>query len=371
MEVYLDNAATTKVSKDVVLEMTNALKNIYGNPSSVHFKGTEAQEEIDKVRKIIAKKINAEAKEIIFTSGGSEGNNFCIKGIVKASKKKHIITSKIEHASVLNTCKQLELDGFKVTYIDVDKNGLVNPKDVEKAIKKDTALVTIMHANNEIGTIQDIEKIGKICKKHKVLFHTDAVQSFLKEKIDAKYIDALTISAHKFHGPKGVGAVYLRQGMKVDKLIEGGKQEFNLRGGTQNVPGIIGMGKAVELWKENKMKDLRDYMIKRILTEIPGTKLNGHKTKRLANNINISFDDVEGEVVMLHLSYLNVAVGTGSACHEKMIKVSHVLHAIGLDKKSAIGAVRFTLSPFTTKKEVDFAIEKLKTVVQTLRKVKT
>jgi len=369
MKVYLDNAASTRIDDEVVKVVQKCMNEIYGNPSSIHYIGSEANDAINNARKIIAKKLNCKEDEIIFTSGGTEANNICIKGLLKGSSKKHLVTSKIEHSSIISSCEHLEKEGYKVTFVGVDKFGMVDPKEVEKAITENTALVSIMHANNEVGTIQPLEEIGKICKKKNVLFHTDAVQSFLKLPIDVKKLnlDAVSISSHKVHGPKGTGVLYLKKGLKLDKLMDGGKHEFDRRAGTQNVSGIVGFGKAVEVWKDSNIKKLRDYMIEKL--EKIGGKLNGHRTKRLQNNVNVSFDDLDGENILLHLSCLGVAVATGSACQEKEIQISYVLHAMGLEKNLAKGAIRLTLCRNTTKKEIDYAIDKVKEVVKSLKEV--
>ncbi|MEK6816870.1 MAG: cysteine desulfurase family protein, partial [Nanoarchaeota archaeon] len=292
-----------------------------------------------------------------------------IKGIVKASKKNHIITSSIEHASVFNTCESLE--GCRVTYVKVDKGGFVSPKEVEKTITKSTALVTIMHANNEVGSIQPVEEIGRICRKRNVPFHTDAVQSFLKVPIDVEKmnISAMSLSSHKVHGPKGVGVAYVREGTIIEPMMNGGRHEFGLRAGTQNVPGIAGFGKAADVWKYSEVKGLRDYMQGRIMREVPYAVLNSPRSRVLPNIINVSFPGLEGESILLHLSSLGVAVSTGSACHEREIKVSHVLNAMGIQKDIAKGAVRFSLSRYTTRKEIDYAVKSLKTVIESLRRL--
>jgi cysteine desulfurase len=376
MKVYLDNGATTRVDDEVLKAMLPYFNKKYGNASSLHQFGVEAKEAMDKARAIIAKKLNAEPEEIIFTSGGTESDNLAIKGIAYNNKNKgnHIITTKIEHHAVLNSCKQLEKEGFKVTYLDVDKDGLVKLEELKKAISDKTILVSINHANNEIGTIQDLETISKICKESDIYLHSDAVQSFTKVPIDVKKvnIDLISMSSHKIHGPKGIGALFIKKGVKIKKLADGGDHEFKIRAGTENIPGIVGFAKAVEMIKEkdiNQMTELRDYLINRIIKEIPDVKLNGHKEKRLCNNVNISFKYIEGESLLLHLDIKGIAVSTGSACSSKSLEPSHVLLAIGLSHEIAHGSIRFTLSKYTTKQEIDYTIKNLKDIVKNLRKI--
>jgi len=374
MKVYLDNGATTKVADEVVRTILPYFKKYYGNASSLHDFGVKAKEALENSRKIMAKELNAEPEEIIFTSGGSESDNLAIKGVVYANKKKgnHIITTKIEHPAVLAAFRELFLEGFKVTYLGVDKNGFINLNELKKAITKDTILVSVIHGNNEIGTLQDIEQIGKLCKEKRVYFHTDAVQSFTKEKIDVKKmnIDLLSASGHKIHGPKGIGFLYIRKGINVKKIISGGKHENNKRAGTENIPGIVGFAKAVQLDKKlNQIKKLRDYMIKKIEKEIQDSKLNGDRNKRLVNNVNISFRYVEGEGLLMHLNDKGVAVSTGSACSSQSLEPSHVLTAIGLKHEDAHGSIRFTLSKYNTKEEIDYTLKELKTIVSRLREM--
>lgn len=370
MKVYLDNAATTKVDLGVVETMNKYHLEEYGNASSLHEKGRKSSNAISDARRTIARIFNAETSEIIFTSGGTESNNIAIQGIAKNNPGCHIITSKIEHPAVLNTCKDLEKQGHKVTYINVDEKGIIKIKEIEKAITKETKLISIMHANNEIGTIQPIEKIGEIAKKNKIKFHTDAVQSFLKIPIDTKKInvDLITISSHKIHGPKGVGALYIKNGTQLKPIILGGGQEKNIRSGTTNTPGIVGFGEASKLnQKINEIKEVRDYLIKRTLDEIPQTKLNGHEKDRLPNNANIAFSHIEGESVLIMLDEEGIAVSTGSACASNSLQPSHVLIATGMDHKDAHGCIRFSLSKFTTKKDIDYMLEKLKPIIEKLR----
>src|SRR3989344_1694418 len=377
MKVYLDNAATTKVDKEVLREMQPYFNEKYGNASSLHEFGREAKESLEKSREIIAKSINALPEEIIFTSGGTESNNIALKGLFFNNKgKNHIITSKIEHDAILETCKFLEKNGAKVTYLNVDKYGLIDFEQLKKEIDEKTLVVSIMHANNEIGTIQDIEKIGKICKEKGVLFHTDAVQSYCKEKIDVKKqnIDLMSFSAHKIYGPKGVGALYIRKELrnKIGVFLHGGGHEFGLRSGTENIAGIVGMAKAVEVCSKNfnnkKIKALRDKLIKEVL-KIPESFLNGHTEKRLSNNANFIFKAIEGESLVLMLDEKGIAASTGSACSSKSLEPSHVLLALGIKQEEAHGSLRLTLSKDTTEKEIDYVLEVLPKAVEELRKI--
>lgn len=374
MKVYLDNGATTKVADEVAKIMQEYMTKKYGNASSLHGFGEEANEALETARSTIAKKINAETDEIIFTSGGTESDNLAIKGIAYASNKKHIITTRIEHPAILKSCETLQKEGYKITYLRVDRDGLVNLKELEDAITPDTAIVSVIHANNEIGTIQDIEKIGEICKKKDVIFHTDAVQSFTKIPIDVKKInvDLISLSAHKIHGPKGIGTLYVRKGTKLKKMIDGGPHEKNLRAGTENVSGAVGFGKAVELTDEKqikKMEKLRDKLINEILKKVPDTMLNGSRTKRLCNNVNITFKGIEGESMLLLLNEKGIAVSTGSACSSKSLEPSHVLMAIGLRHEDAHGSIRFTLSRYTTEKEVHYAVKVAEECAKKLRQI--
>ncbi|MBU2638350.1 MAG: cysteine desulfurase [Nanoarchaeota archaeon] len=370
IKAYLDNSATTKVDEKAALAVKDAMLKHYGNPSSLHLFGEEAKELLSKARAVIAKEINAKPSEIIFTSGGTEANNLAVRGIMSASSKKHIVTSAFEHHSVLNLCKQLEKEGFSVTYVNPDREGIISPDKVKEAITADTALVSVMHANNEIGTIQPIEEIANICRARNVLFHTDAVQSFKKIPVNARWVDALSLSSHKIHGPKGVGVLYLRDGVKIKPLVYGGHQENEKRPGTENVPGIMGFAKAAEQKIDvKKIEKLKDYFISKVLKEIPDTMLNGSSTQRLCNNANISFKYIEGEGLLLHLSMKGIAVSTGSACSSTELEPSHVLLAIGLRHEEAHGSIRFTLSKYTTKAELDYTLKELKSVVKTLRKI--
>ncbi|MFQ5648280.1 MAG: cysteine desulfurase NifS [Candidatus Aenigmatarchaeota archaeon] len=372
--IYLDHAATTPVAKEVLEAMEPYFSEKFGNASSLHSFGQEARRALEDSREQVAKLINADSAEIFFTSGGTEADNMAIKGTVKPGD--HIITSRIEHHAVLHVCEHLESQGVKVTYLPVDEYGLVDPKEVEKAITKATRLVSIMHANNEIGTIEPIEEIGKICRKHKVLFHTDAVQTFGKVPIDVKKmpIDMLSASSHKLYGPKGVGCLYIRAGTKVTPLLHGGGHESGRRSGTENVAGAVGFAKACETARK-KMKDeakrgagLRDMLVKAIL-EIPDTKLNGHAEKRLPGNANFSFRGIEGESLIMYLDMKGIAASTGSACSTKSLEPSHVLTAIGLKPFEAQGSLRLALGKDNTEEDIKYTIEVIKETVENLRKI--
>jgi len=348
----------------------------FGNASSLHTYGQIAKQALEKSRETIAKKINAEPNEIIFTSGGTESDNLAIKGVAYANKEKgnHIITTKIEHHAIQKSCEALEKEGFNITWLDVDKDGFINLEKLKNSITEKTVLISIIHGNNEIGTIQDIDKIGELCKEKNIYFHTDAVQSFTKIPIDVKKqnITLASFSAHKIHGPKGVGALYVKKGTKLKKLSDGGPQESTIRAGTENIPNIVGFAKAVELAKKEdckKMQKLKDYFIEKIEKDIPEVKLNGSRKQRLCNNINITFKYIEGEALLLRLDDKGIAVSTGSACSSRELKPSHVLTAIGLHPAMAHGSIRFTLSRFTTKEELDYTIKNLKEAVADLRKV--
>jgi len=377
-KIYLDNAATTIVAGEVKKAMLPYLGEHYGNASSIHTEGRYAREAIEKARKAIAGFINAKEKEIIFTGSGTESNNTVLKGLASFSgrEKNQIITSKIEHPSVIETCKFLEKEGFEIIYLGVDSNGLVNLEELEKKITQKTLLVSIMHANNEIGTIQDINKIGKICKNKEVLFHTDTVQTFGKIAIDvqADNIDFLSASAHKIYGPKGVGLLYIREGRRIEPLLHGGGHEFNIRSSTENVAGIVGFGKAVELCREKMEKEsrrisrLRDYLIKELLM-IPGTQLNGSASQRIYNNVNISFRGIEGESMVLQLGMRGIATSTGSACSTKNLEPSYVLSAIGLDHFTAHGSLRLTLGRNITKKDILESVKNIQEVSEILRNI--
>ena len=376
-DIYLDNGASTKVDEKVLKEMLPYFTKHYGNASSAHSFGYEAHQALDKARKFIAKSSNADVEEIVFTSGGTESNNAIIKGIAFANKDKgnHIITSKVEHKCIVKACEWLETQGFKITYLDVDEEGFVNPEDLEKAITDKTILFSVIHANNEVGTIQDLEALGKVCKKHKVYFHSDACQSYTKVEIDVnkQNLDLLTINSHKINGPKGVGAMYVKQGTKITPLLHGGEHEFKKRAGTENIPGIIGFASALKhgpTKKEiEKMSELRDKLIEGII-KIEATKLNGPKgEKRLCNNVNISFAGIEGEAIGGYLDQKFICSSTGSACSEALLEPSHVLMAIGLSHEAANGSLRLTLSKYTTEEDINKTLETIPKVVKKLRKI--
>jgi cysteine desulfurase len=373
-EIYLDNAATTRVDEKVLKAMLPYLEDKYGNASSSHGLGKIARDAVEKSREIIAKSINAKPEEIYFTSGGTESNNWALKEIHFANpNKKKMIVSKIEHDSILENAKFLERMGVKVVYLDVDKDGFVDIEQLEREIDSETILVSIIHGNNEIGTLQDIERIGKLCRKNGVYFHTDACQSYTKTKIDVKKcnIDLMTLNAHKIHGPKGIGALYIKEGTKIFPMMHGGGHEHGMRSGTENVPGIVGFGEAARISKSadaEKMKTIRDYIIKKIM-EIPKTKLNGSKENRLCNNINFSFSNIEGEAIGQYLEGYGIYVSTGSACASHTLKKSHVLKSIGLSDLEANSSIRISLSKFTSKEDADYFINALKLVVEKLRKI--
>ena len=370
---YLDHAATTGVKKEVLKEMLPYFNIEYGNPSSIYGIGRSAKRAIEGAREKVAKAINAKPNEIYFTGCGSESDNLAIKGIAYALKQKgnHIITSKIEHHAVLNSCKSLEQEGFRVTYLNVNKDGFVNLQELKEAITDKTILITIMTANNEIGTIEPIEEIGKIAKKNNVYFHTDSVQAIGNIKLDVQKmnIDSLSMSAHKFYGPKGVGALYVKEGVPFIKLQDGGHQEKNKRAGTENTAGIIGLGKAIELAYKNideyndKLQKLRDYYISEVEKEIPGAVLNGHRTKRLPGNANISFKGINGGDLLLELDEKGICASTGSACNTGSTEPSHVLVAIGLRPEYLQGSLRITFGEENTKADVDYLVSSLKEII--------
>jgi cysteine desulfurase len=376
-EIYLDHASTTYVRPEVVQAMLPFFEQKFGNPSSLHHLGLEAKSAVDDSRNKIASILNCKSSEIIFTRGGTESINLAIKGVASLKGKGHIITSTIEHPAVLNTCAWLEKKGFSVTYLEVDDDGLILIKELEKAIRNDTILISIMYANNEIGTIEPIEEIGKIAKKHKVLFHTDACQAAGALELDVNKlgVDLMTINGSKIYGPKGMGLLYKHNNVKLEPLIHGGGQEAGLRSGTENVAGIVGLATALELAqkekdKENKrLVELREYLIKNTLKKIFKSFLNGHPTKRLPNNVNISFLDVEGESIMLYLNEYGVYVSTGSACSSQKLQISHVLNAIGLKHDAAHGSIRFTLGKKTTKSDIDYVLKVLPSIIDSLRKI--
>ena len=375
--IYMDNAATTAVKPEVFEKMKPYFMENYSNPSSVYSFAGEAKKAVDDARVIIAGALNAKAAEIYFTGGGSEADNWAIKATAEAykNKGKHIITSAIEHHAVLHTCGWLERHGYEVTYLPVDENGTVSPEKVEEAIRPDTILISIMFANNEIGTIEPIKEIGEIAEKHGVLFHTDAVQAFGHVPIDVQemHIDMLSASGHKFHGPKGIGFMYMRNGLKLGSFIHGGAQERSRRAGTHNVPGIVGMGEAARIAMEQleanaaKETEVRDYLIARVEKEIPYIKVNGHRENRLPNNINICFRFIEGESLLIMLDQKGICASSGSACTSGSLDPSHVLLAIGLPHEIAHGSLRLTISEDTTKEDADFVVDNLKSIVERLR----
>lgn len=375
--IYMDNAATTRVKPEVLEAMLPLYGETFGNPSTIYYFGREAHKALDHARQQVATAIGADKDEIYFTSCGTESDNWAIKGAAFAHQKKgnHIITSVIEHHAVLHTCAWLEKHGFEVTYLPVDEYGRVNPADVEKAITDQTTLITIMFANNEIGTIQPVEEIAKIAKAHGVLFHTDAVQAIGAVPINVHEMgfDMLSLSGHKFYAPKGVGALYIRRGVRIDINQQGGAQERGKRGGTENMAQIVGLGKAIEMATADieghakKLAHMRDRLIDGILAEIPDVRLNGHRTERLPNNVNVSIRYVEGEALLLRLDLAGIAASSGSACTSGSLDPSHVLLAIGLPHEVAHGSLRLSLGDFNTEHDVDVVLEKLPHIVQTLR----
>lgn len=375
--IYLDNAASTPIHKDVLNEMLPFLDEQYGNPSSIHKLGRTANKAIQNARKQIANLINAQTDEIFFTSGGTESNNIALYGFAYAKKGNHIITSSIEHEAILEPCKRLEKDGFLVTYLPVSSDGLVDPLDVKNAITKNTCLVSIMFANNEVGTIQPIKEISKICKEKQIPFHSDAVQAVGKMPIDVKELElsAMSISSHKINGPKGIGALYMKKGTTIEPLILGGGQENGIRSGTENVASIVGFGKACELVKDNLqknityMKDLRDSLVSKITNEISHVSFNGHKEKRIPNNAHFTFLGVNGEDLIIKLDENGIAASTGSACSVKTQKASHVLKAMGFSHEQITGSLRLTVGLFNTLEEITLTVIILKRVVKELRQV--
>jgi cysteine desulfurase len=374
MQVYLDNGATTRVDPRVMKAMAPYLSKEFGNASSLHKAGRDAKKALEGARAAIADAINAEPSEIVFTSGGTESDNLALRGAAgAASRGKHIITTKIEHPAVLATCRSLASEGFEVTVLDVDDEGFVDPEAFENAIRKNTVMASVIHGNNEIGTIQDIAKIGEICRRRGVLLHTDAVQSFTKVPIDVNKmgIDMLSISGHKIHGPKGVGALFVRKGIKMKPAFTGGPHEFGLRPGTENIPGIVGLANAAGLIGPREIRQmtaLRDRLIKGLLS-IPSSQLNGPRQRRLCNNVNVSFRRAEGEAMLMYLDTKGVRVSTGSACSSREEGPSHVLQAINVDPECIMGSLRLTLSKFTTAGEIDYTLKATKEVVAHLRKV--
>lgn len=375
--IYLDNAATTQVYPEVLEAMIPYFTEYYGNPSAIYGFADQAAKAVDHSRETIAGLIGAKTEEIYFTGGGSESDNWALKATAEAygTKGKHIITSAIEHHAILHTAQWLEKNGYEITYVGVDENGVIKLDELEAAIRPDTILISVMAANNEIGTIQPLREIGAIARKHGVLFHTDAVQAFahIPIDVDAMNIDMLSASGHKINGPKGIGIMYIRKGVKIRSFVHGGAQERSRRAGTHNVPGIVGMGKAAELALENmesRIKyesELRDYLIDRVLSEIPYTRLNGHRTDRLPNNANFCFRFIEGESLLILLDQAGICGSSGSACTSGSLDPSHVLLAIGLPHEIAHGSLRLTLSEKTTKEEIDTVVDELKRIIERLR----
>lgn len=375
--IYLDNAATTKTAPEVVDAMLPYFSEYYGNASTIYSLGAESKKAMDHARQTIADSLGAKQEEIYFTAGGSESDNWALKATAEAyaSKGKHIITTKIEHHAILHTCEYLEKRGFEITYLNVDRDGLISLDELKAAIRPDTILISVMFANNEIGTIEPIAEIGEIAKEHGVLFHTDAVQAYAQVPInvDEMHIDMLSASGHKLNGPKGIGFLYIRKGVKIRSFVHGGAQERSRRAGTENIPGIVGLGAAVERamrimdTKTRKESELRDYLIGRLENEIPHCWLNGHRTKRLPNNINFSFLFIEGESMLIMLDMKGICASSGSACTSGSLDPSHVLLAIGLKHEEAHGSLRLTLSEESTKEEMDIVAEEVKKIVQRLR----
>lgn len=376
-KVYFDHSATTATAPEVASQMVEYMTNTFGNPSSVHAFGREAKKAVIHARKQVADLIGANPDEILFTSGGTEGDNMALRGIAEANKKRgnHIITTQIEHHAILHTCEALEKEGYRVTYLPVDEYARVNPQDVADAICDDTILISVMFANNEVGTIQPIAEIGKIAKEKGIYFHTDAVQAVGNYPIDVNEygIDLLTISSHKFHGPKGIGALYIRKGVRIKPILFGGAQEKTLRPGTENTPGIVGLGKAAELAqaeltdKINRVQKLRDKLIAGITERIPEAKLNGHPTLRMPGNVNFSFRYIEGESLLLNLDIKGIAASSGSACTSGSLDPSHVLLAMGITHEIAHGSLRLSLGRENTEEDVDYCLEVLPEIVARLR----
>lgn len=375
--IYLDNAATTKTAPEVVEAMLPYFTEYFGNASSVYGFAGNSKEAMTKAREIIADSLGAKSNEIYFTAGGSEADNWALKATAEAYKAKgnHIITTKIEHHAILHTAEWLEKNGFEVTYLNVDENGVVKLDELKRAIRPETILISVMFANNEIGTIEPIREIGAIAKEHGILFHTDAVQAFgqVPINVDELNIDMLSSSGHKLNGPKGIGFLYIRKGVKIRSFVHGGAQERKRRAGTENIPGIVGYGAAVERAmstmeeRTKKEAELRDYLIDRVLKEVPYTRLNGHRTNRLPNNANFSFQFIEGESLLIMLDMEGICGSSGSACTSGSLDPSHVLLAIGLPHEIAHGSLRLTLSDETTKEDIDYVVEKVKEIVARLR----
>ena len=377
--IYLDNAATTKTAPEVVEAMLPYFTEYYGNPSSVYSFAAQNKEVITQQREIIANALGAKTEEIYFTAGGSESDNWALKATAEAygNKGKHIITTKIEHHAILHSAEYLEKRGYEVTYLDVDEYGVVKLDDLKAAIRPDTILISVMFANNEIGTIQPIKEIGEIAHEHGILFHTDAVQAFgqVPINVDECHIDMLSASGHKLNGPKGIGFLYIRKGVKIRSFVHGGAQERKRRAGTENVPGIVGIGSAIERAvrtmqeRTKKEPEVRDYLIKRVLEEIPYTRLNGHPTKRLPNNANFSFQFIEGESLLIRLDMKGICGSSGSACTSGSLDPSHVLLAIGLPHEIAHGSLRLTLNEEITKEDIDYVVDSLKEIVAYIRQM--
>lgn len=377
--VYLDYSATTPVKDQVLQEMIPYFTEKFGNPSSLYDKGLESKDAVTHAREQVAELINAKPSEIFFTAGGTEADNWAVFGTAEKLKAKgnHIITTKVEHHAMLHSCAALEKDGFQVTYLDIDKEGFVDLKQLEEAITDKTILISIMLVNNEIGTIQPIKEAAAIAKKHKVLFHTDAVQGLGNVPIDVRDmgVDMMSLSSHKIYGPKGVGALYIRKGVSIANYMYGGAQENRKRAGTENLPGIVGFGKAAELAKANfdnhvkHCSQLRDYLKDRIINEIPDTFVNGTMEHRHPGNLNVTFEYIEGEAILLLLNQFGISVSTGSACSSASLEPSHVLSALGVPVEMIHGTVRFTVGDFTTKEDIDYVVDNLKTVVAKLREI--
>lgn len=377
--IYLDNAATTAVSQPVMEAMLPYYMQVYGNPSSIHSTGRDAKKAVERARRQVASALGCSAQEIYFTAGGSESDNWALKGAAFAhqEKGKHIITTQIEHHAILHTCQWLEAQSWQVTYLPVDADGFVTVQQVENALRPDTVLVSVMAANNEIGTLEPVAEIGALCHERGVLFHTDAVQAVgaIPLDVEALHADMLSLSAHKFHGPKGIGALYIRKGVKIDPLIHGGAQERGHRAGTENLPGIVGLGKAIELAEEGlaenaaRMTVLRNRLISGLTAAIPNMRINGTMDKRLPNNVNVSFAGIEGEAVLLRLDLEGIAASSGSACTAGSLDPSHVLTAIGLTRDEAKGSLRLTLGTDTTQADIDEVVKKLPGIVESLREM--
>ena len=377
--IYLDNAATTKTSPEVVKAMLPFFSEYYGNPSSVYEFSNASKQAVAQARQVIADSLGAKAQEIYFTAGGSEADNWALKATAEAyaQKGRHIITSKIEHHAILHTCQYLESRGFSITYLDVDEQGMVKLDELKRAIRPDTVLISIMFANNEIGTIEPIKEIGEIAKENGILFHTDAVQAYghLPIDVDQYHIDMLSASGHKINGPKGIGFLYIRTGVKIRSFIHGGAQERKRRAGTENVPGIVGLGKAAQLAaqtlkeRSEKETELRDYLMERVMAEVPFTRINGHSSRRLPNNCNFAFQFIEGESLLIMLDMAGICGSCGSACTSGSLDPSHVLLAIGLPHEIAHGSLRLTLSEENTKEEMDYVVGEIKRIVVRLREM--